>query len=149
LIHKHIHLTIYQPLYWRIGRYVDIIHVRLYLWNMYMNICTYMLQQMQLMCTETPCFGENQRTQKSPKIPGNVTFSEVLKNNLCSYLSLFIGCWNIRENLDSDLFWAGDGRFCGDFPPFQIAFWRNGSRVDTFFIALKNCIFLRRIFWPN
>jgi len=76
LIHKHIHLTIYQPLYWTIGRYVDIIHVRLYLYDMYMNICTYMLQQMQLMYTETPCLGENQRTQQSPKIPGNITLGK-------------------------------------------------------------------------
>ena len=37
-----------------------------------------------------------------------------------SYLSLLIGCWNIQENLDADLFWAGDGRFCGDFPPFCV-----------------------------
>ena len=64
LIHKHIHLTIYQSRHWRIGRYVDIIHVRLYFWNMYLNICTYMSQQMQLMYTERPCFGENKRTQK-------------------------------------------------------------------------------------
>ena len=28
-----------------------------------------------------------------------------------AYLSLFLDCWNIQENLDSDLFWAGDGRF--------------------------------------
>jgi len=64
LIHKHIHLTIYQSRHWRIGWYVDIIHVRLYSWNMYLNICTYMSQQMQLMYTETPCFGENKRTQQ-------------------------------------------------------------------------------------
>jgi len=25
-----------------------------------------------------------------------------------TYLFLFTGCWNIQENLDSDLFWAGD-----------------------------------------
>jgi len=31
---------------------------------MYLNICTYMSQQMQLMYTETPCFGENKWTQK-------------------------------------------------------------------------------------
>jgi len=36
------------------------------------------------------------------------------------YLSLFTDCWNIQENLDSDLFWAGDGRFWGGFPPFWI-----------------------------
>jgi hypothetical protein len=28
-----------------------------------------------------------------------------------AYLSLFLDCWNIQENLNSDLFWAGDGRF--------------------------------------
>ena len=25
------------------------------------------------------------------------------------------GCWNIQETLDSDLFWAGDSRFCEGF----------------------------------
>ena len=61
----YLHPTIYQSRHWMIGRHVDIIHVRLYLWNMYLNICTYMSQQMQLMYTETPCFGENKRTQKN------------------------------------------------------------------------------------
>jgi len=31
-----------------------------------------------------------------------------------------MGCWNIHENLDLDIFWAGDGRFCGEFPPYGI-----------------------------
>jgi len=31
---------------------------------MYLNICTYMSQQMQLLYTETTCFGENKWTQK-------------------------------------------------------------------------------------
>jgi len=35
-----------------------------------------------------------------------------------AYLSLLMGCWDMQENLDSDLFWAGDGQFCGDFTPF-------------------------------
>jgi len=35
-----------------------------------------------------------------------------------AYLCLSMGCWNIQANLDSDLFWAGDGRFCRNFPPF-------------------------------
>jgi len=37
-----------------------------------------------------------------------------------SYLSLFMSCWNMHENLDSDLFWASDGRFCEDFPPICV-----------------------------
>jgi len=32
-----------------------------------------------------------------------------------AYMSLFMNCWNIQENMDADLFWAGDGRFCGIF----------------------------------
>jgi len=31
-----------------------------------------------------------------------------------------MGTWNIQDNLDSDLFWAGDGRFIGGFPPFCV-----------------------------
>ena len=38
----------------------------------------------------------------------------------CAYLPLFLGSWNIQEYLDSNLFWAGDGRFCGGFPPFCV-----------------------------
>ena len=30
-----------------------------------------------------------------------------------AYLPLFMGSWNVQEHLDSNLFWAGDGRFCG------------------------------------
>ena len=41
------------------------------------------------------------------------------QNHLC-ILSLFMGCWNIQKKMDSDLSWAGDGRFCGDFPPFFV-----------------------------
>jgi len=54
-------------------------------------------------------------------------------------LSLFTDCWNIQKNLDSDLFWAGDGRFWGGFPPFCVL----APRIQTchFFIAPKNCIF--------
>ena len=32
-------------------------------------------------------------------------------NTTYAYLSLFTDCWNIQENLDSSLLWAGDGRF--------------------------------------
>jgi len=48
----------------------------------------------------------------------------------CAYLSLFMDCWNIQENLDSDQFWAGDDRFCGIFPPFFILAPRNQTLLD-------------------
>ena len=44
---------------------------------------------------------------------------------MSAYLSLFMSCWNFQENLDSDLFWAGEGGFCGDFPPFGFLAPRN------------------------
>jgi len=37
-----------------------------------------------------------------------------------SNLSLFMSYLNTQENLDSDLFWASDGRVCGDFSPFCV-----------------------------
>jgi len=60
-----------------------------------------------------------------------------------AYLSLFTDCWNIQENLDSDLFWAG--RFFGGFP---FSFWRHGTRLATFLIAPTNCIFWDASFAP-
>jgi len=53
----------------------------------------------------------------------------------CVYLLLFMGLWNMREYSDSNLYWAGDGRFCGDFPPFCIFETRNPT------CHLFNCIF--------
>jgi len=52
---------------------------------------------------------------------------------------LFTDCWNLQENLDSDLFWDGDGRFWEGFPPFCIL----APRIQTchFFIVPKSCIF--------
>jgi len=43
-----------------------------------------------------------------------------------AYLSLFMVYWNIQENLDSEIFWAGDGQFCGDLPPLYV--W-HGTRL--------------------
>jgi len=55
-----------------------------------------------------------------------------------AYLSVFMDCWNIQEDLDSDLFWAGDGQFWGGFSPLC----NLAPRIQTchFFIAPKNCI---------
>jgi len=47
--------------------------------------------------------------------------------------------WNIQENMDSDLFWAGDGRFRGEFPP--VCVWRHGTRLASFFL------YWRTAFW--
>jgi len=62
-----------------------------------------------------------------------------------AYLFLFTDCWNFQENLDSDLFWAGDGRFWGGFPLFGIL----APRIQTFpfFYCAQELQFLRRIFW--
>jgi len=76
-IHKHIHLTIYQSRHWRIGRYFDIIHVRLYLWNMYLKICTYMSQQYNWYTLKYLVLVRIKGLKTSPKIPGN-TFSNAL-----------------------------------------------------------------------
>jgi len=63
-----------------------------------------------------------------------------------AYLSLFTDCWNMQENSDLDLFWAGDSRFWGGFPPFCIL----APRIQTchFLIAPKNCIFWGASFEP-
>ena len=47
----------------------------------YLNICTYLSPHVKLIYTETPCFGENKRTQKITKIPGN-TLSDALPKSL-------------------------------------------------------------------
>jgi len=79
------------------------------------------------------------------------------KKTTYAYLSLFMDCWNIQENLDVDLFWAGDGRFCGIFFIFKwwqsilwnpFSFWRHAIRLATFFIGSKNCIFQGASFEP-
>ena len=46
---------------------------------MYLNICTYMSQQMQLMYPETPCFGENTRTQKITQNTQKYTLRRAIK----------------------------------------------------------------------
>ena len=46
---------------------------------MYLNICTYMSQQMQLMYTETPCFGENKRNQKKTQNTRKYIFRRATK----------------------------------------------------------------------
>jgi len=63
-----------------------------------------------------------------------------------AYLSLWIDCGNFQENLDLDLFWAGNGRFCGVFRHF--VFRRHGTRLATFCIEPKNCIFWGASFEP-
>jgi len=63
------------------------------------------------------------------------------------YLSLFKGCWNVQENLDSEIFWAGDGRFCGNFPPFCVLAPRDHTCQLCY--CTKELHFLRRIFWAN
>ena len=61
-----------------------------------------------------------------------------------TYLSPSMGCWNIQENLESDLFWADYARFCVDFSPFCIL----APRIQTcqLFYWIWSLDFLRRIF---
>jgi len=61
-----------------------------------------------------------------------------------TYLSLFKGSWNMHENLDSKIYWAGDGRFCGDFALFCVL----APRVQTcqLFYCIKELHVLKRIF---
>jgi len=51
--------------------------------------------------------------------------------------------WNIQENLDSCIFWAGEGQFWGDFPPFCVL----APRDQT--CQLFNCTSKKKnwIFW--
>ena len=87
----------------------------------------------------------------SPYICGNLE-KQKLFFRICfahkttyAYLSLFICCWNIQEILDSDLFWAGDGWFQGDFPPFCVLTPREQTR--ELFYCTQRLMLLRRIFW--
>jgi len=64
-----------------------------------------------------------------------------------AYLSLFVNRWNIQENLDLDLFWTVDGRFCEGFPPFDMLAPRN--QTCHFFYCTEEVHFLRRIFWDH
>ena len=41
-----------------------------------------------------------------------------------------MGSWNLQKHLNSNLFWPGDSRFCGHFPPF--AFLRRGCGLVSF-----------------
>jgi len=43
----------------------------------------------------------------------------------------------MQENLDSEIYWAGDGRFCGDFPPFCILV----PDLAAFLLNLKTAFF--------
>jgi len=38
--------------------------------------------------------------------------ADVTRTTAYACLPLFIDSWNIKEKLDSELFWAGDSRFC-------------------------------------
>jgi len=76
------------------------------------------------------------------------TFSQDYFTHKATYicLSLFKGCWNMQENLDSEIFWAGDGRFCGNFPPFCIL--ESRDQTSQLFYCTKE-LFMRRIFSAN
>jgi len=56
------------------------------------------------------------------------------------HLSLFMGCWNMQENLDSD----SDGRLLEIFRHF--ALWRHGTRHTSFCHWTQGLHFSRRIF---
>ena len=55
-----------------------------------------------------------------------------------AYLPLFMGSWIMQEHWDLDLFWFGDGRICGGFPPVCVL--SKVPRLAVFSIAPKNCV---------
>ena len=73
-----------------------------------------------------------------------------------AYLPLFLGSWNIQEYVDSNLFWASDGRFYGGFPPFcvfetwiqtlnpkplkAVRLHNKPKNLSIFYIASMDCI---------
>jgi len=70
---------------------------------MYLNICTYMSQQMQLMYTEAPCSGENKRTQK---ITQN-TRKFILRRATKVTISKFRGWRRKKQNCACAVFFGG------------------------------------------
>ena len=69
--------------------------------NMYLNICTYMSQQMQLMYTETPCFGENRRNQKNTQNTQKYIFRRATK----ATISKFRGSRRKKNRASRGCFW--------------------------------------------
>ena len=49
------------------------------------------------------------------------------------------GLLEYQKQLDSDLFWAGDGRSCGIFQPFSTL--AHETRLTTFLIDLANLVY--------
>jgi len=50
------------------------------------------------------------------------------------------GLLEYQKQLDSDLFWAGDGRSCGIFQPFSTL--AHETRLTTFLIVPNNFMFV-------
>ena len=70
---------------------------------MYLNISTYLSQQMQWMYTETPCFGENKWTQK---ITQN-TRKYILRRATKVTIAKFQDCRRKEKNSASRMFFGG------------------------------------------
>jgi len=110
-------------------------------WNLFKNkaVSSNLLRNTETVIFDFSCF--------SPNPCGILETQELCPRNYFAhkttyaYLFQFMGCWNIQENLDSDLFWAGDGRSCGGFPPFCILAPQTCQLLELHF--------LRRIFYAN
>jgi len=128
LIHEHTHPTVYQSSHWMIGRHVDIIHVRLYLWIciwIYVPTCRNKCKW----CTmKHLVLARIKGLKKSPKIPGN-TFSDVmLKSRFQNCARFFLA--GVMENLQ--LFFARSTfNYC--FPGTLVA----GRDVSLRYICVK------------
>ena len=57
---------------------------------------------------------------------------------LYTYSPLFTGSWNMQEDLDSTIFWAGGSRFCEG--PAILCFLRHEFKLAILFIAHLKCI---------
>ena len=104
LIHKHIHLTFYQSRHWMIGRHVDIIPVRQYLWIcnwIYVPTCRhkcnwFTLKHLVLVRIEG--------LQKSTKIPENKFSNALLKSRFQNFAAFFLP--GVTETNDAHLEFA-------------------------------------------
>jgi len=61
-------------------------------------------------------FGANGEISETQELFPKVDFTHKLRD---AYLPLFMGSWNMKEYLDSDIFWLGDRRICEGVSPLR------------------------------
>ena len=62
-------------------------------------------------------------------------------------MPLFMSSWNMQVHWDSDLFWFGDGRICGIFPPL-LRFVEKRPDLPLFLLPPKTEIFEAHVLGP-